>query len=164
MNARTRRKRTNALKRNAPGHLPASWTSLSDVELTERYVAFLEKRAAMVRVTQQGHRRLTLNVNEPEAKGTIVLEESAYGATLHVNGQCLALVDLFPFSPAGRSILPDHQPTARPQLAVYDGTSDSDALGNVFWRADGRVEIVVNQPGIEYACEGDTHTLSIPAK
>ena len=164
MNARTRRKRMNALKRSAPGHLPASWKSLSDAELTERYVAFLEKRAASVRVTQTGHRCLTLKVDGPEAKGTIGLEESSYGATLHVNGQCLALVDLFPFSPAAHSIVPDDHPTARPQLALYDGTRDSDALGNVHWRSDGSVEIVANQPDIEHTREGDTHTLSIPPK
>jgi len=82
--------------------------------------------------------------DEQEAKGDIVVERGAYGLYIWVDGECLALIDLFYLSPANDNEEPHKK---HPAIHLYQPGED-DALGSVHWYPD-RTEIMMERIGVD---------------
>lgn len=75
-----------------------------------------------------------MEFDEYEAKGKIEIERTTYGAVILVNGEALALIDLFHLSSANAD--KDQEASEPyPQICIYD-RDYTDTLGFISWHSD----------------------------
>jgi len=99
-----------------------------------------------------------LNFDGLEGKGQIVVERGSYGAYIWVNGKCLALVDLFTFSPEYKKACDPGDDRDYPQIVFYQPEED-ESLGHVRWLPD-RTEIFVEWNPLEQVTDAIGTTLT----
>lgn len=60
--------------------------------------------------------QLSMEWDEPEAKGRVKIEEGSYGAWIYVDDWCVAMIDLFHLADAG-----EDEHGRYPQIVIYSG-------------------------------------------
>ena len=95
--------------------------------------------------TQQINAAL-LVFDQPESLGTIIIERVSSGIYIHINGRCLALIDLYACGHEYQANVQPEEPRDYPQIIFYTGNDGDDPLGHVRWFANQcQAEFAINR-------------------